>query len=156
MRTQALETIPHNSIKLNGAVSRSQQDPSISCLLILFYFYFIFSTQRKLALRSCTDKRDFGKWLIWNLLEEFEIGEASAFRRKKKDGVWSLYVSVCACLCMCLCCACVRMSVCMCTWVHVSVYMHSSDSVYKKYLWASKGTLCLCLGLIQVIFLVHC
>lgn len=75
---------------------------------------------------------------------------------RKKNGVWSLYVSVCAFLCICLCCACVQMSVCMCTWVHVGVYMHSSGSVCKKYLLASKGTLCLCLGLIKVIFLVRC
>jgi hypothetical protein len=47
-----------------------------------------------LALRSSTDKGDFGKWLIWNLLEESETGEPSAFGDKQDE---SVYVYICVC-----------------------------------------------------------
>lgn len=47
--------------------------------------------------------------LEFDLLEEFEIGEAAAFRRKK-DGVCSVCVCVCACV------------VHVCTHVNMSVY----------------------------------
>lgn len=70
-----------DEMKLPSEASRTHQ----LCLLILF------SARRKLALRGSTDKGDLGKWLIWNLLEESEIGRISAFGRKKR---------LCVCVCV--------------------------------------------------------
>ena len=92
-----LKTIPSNHHKWNGVVF---QKPAKAHQFQVFLFYCVlclFSAHRKLTLRGSTDKRDFGKWLIWDLLELLEIGRTSAFGRKEKG------VSVCVCVCVCVC-----------------------------------------------------
>lgn len=113
-----------------------------------FYFIFIlFSAQRKLALRSHTDKSDSGKWLIWNLICWRSL---KLVKLQHLEGKKMVYV-VCVCvLVLCMCITCEHMNVCphrymwVCAWVHSSAHSCCSlSAVYKKYFreWKKKYVL---------------